>query len=96
MPTNNDEKHRRGRPPGGEAGKRVRDYPTLLVRAPKATHDIVTAIADVKKWSRTRVLTEAITIYYYYYLRGQEAETMRMVDELLQARRQAATAKSDG
>ena len=96
MPKNNDEKRRRGRPPAGEQGRRVRDYPALLVRAPKAVYDIVAAVADVKEWSRTRVVTEAISIYYVYYLRQQEPGTMRRVDELMDARRQAAVSKSDG
>jgi hypothetical protein len=96
MPKNNDEKRRRGRPPAGEQGRRVRDYPALLVRAPKAVYDIVTAVADVNKWSRTRVVTEAISTYYLYYLRVHEPGTMRKVDQLMDARREAVELKSGG
>ena len=96
MPKNNDEKRRRGRPPAGEQGSRVRDHPALLVRPPKAVYDIVAAVADVNKWSRTRVVSEAISTYYLYYLRQHEPGTMRRVDELMASRRQASTSKSNG
>ena len=96
MLENNVEKRRRGRPRAGEEGTRVRDYSALLVRAPKAIYDIVDAVANVKKVSRTRVVVESISTYYLYYLRMHEPQTMRMVEELMDARRQAAALKSDG
>jgi hypothetical protein len=93
MPENNVEKRRRGRPPAGEQGRRVRDNPVLLVRPPTTVHEIVAALADVKKWSKTQVVSEAITTYYLYYLRVNEPGKMHEVEALMTARRQAAASK---
>ncbi|HTU43884.1 MAG TPA: hypothetical protein VMF91_02390 [Bryobacteraceae bacterium] len=93
MPENNDEKRRRGRPPAGEHGSRVRDLPGILVRPHKAVYDIVAAVAEVKQWSLTRVVTEAISIYYLSYLRENEPRTAREVDKLIDVRRQASRIK---
>lgn len=90
MPNNTGEKRPRGRPRAGDAGGRVRDAPALLVRPSNAVYEIVTAVAEVKKWSRTRVITDAIATYYAFYLRQHDARTAREVEQLLTVRRQAA------
>ena len=94
MPEDTSEKPRRGRPPAGEGGRRVRDAQSILVRPTKAVYDIVDGVAEVKKWSRSHVVAEAISIYYVYYLRMQEPGVAKQVEQVLNARRKAAAPQS--
>jgi hypothetical protein len=84
------EKRRRGRPAGGREGQRVRDFPALLVRLPPEIHEILSAVAEVKNWSRARAVIEAIVTYNLNYLRDHEPSVSRRVEELLASRRNAA------
>ena len=65
-------KQKRGRPPGGHNGKRVHDYPALLVRLRRHIEEILAAVAEVTNLSRTRVIFRALVMSKLKYLRDHQ------------------------
>jgi predicted DNA-binding protein len=65
MPDNRDRKVRRrvGRPPAGEDGEKVKDYPQLSIRVPlefKARLNALSAVTGLAQW---RVIVQAINCF---------------------------------
>ena len=78
-----DAKKPRGRPSGGAEGQRVRDYPAILARVPPRAHEIVLALSEVKRQSRSQVLTDMIIHYHLAYLKDREPGVYRRVEEMV-------------
>jgi hypothetical protein len=88
-------KQKRGRPPGGHNGKRVHDYPALLVRLRRHIEEILAAVAEVTNLSRTRVIFRALVMSKLKYLRDHQPLVEKRVDAAIKARRDAEATRSD-
>ena len=47
-----------GRPPAGDDGERVKDYPQVSFRLPKAARDKLLALSQVRKQPQWRLIVE--------------------------------------
>ena len=52
-----------GRPPAGDGGARVKDYPQVSFRLPTETRDKLAALSTVRKQPQWRLVVESIECY---------------------------------
>lgn len=52
-----------GRPPAGDRGERVKDYPQVSFRLPKQARDKLAALSLVRKQPQWRVVVESVECY---------------------------------
>jgi hypothetical protein len=52
-----------GRPPAGDRGERVKDYPQVSFRLPKVARDKLVAMSLVRKQPQWRVIVESVECY---------------------------------
>jgi len=52
-----------GRPPAGEAGERVTDYPQVSVRLPAEARDKLLALSQVRGQPQWRLIVESVECY---------------------------------
>jgi len=76
--------HRVGRPPAGEAGERVTDYPQVSVRLPAEARDKLLALSQVRGQPQWRLIVESVECY----IRDLPADERCQVEAML-GRRQA-------
>ena len=72
-----------GRPPAGDGGTRVKDYPQASFRLPAETHDKLAALSKVRKQPQWRLIVESIECY----LRDLPRHERTQMTRLLQGRR---------
>ena len=72
-----------GRPPAGVGGQRVKDYPQVSFRLPKAARDKLVALSKVRKQPQWRLIVESIECYLRDLPRHERTQMAR----LLQGRR---------
>jgi hypothetical protein len=72
-----------GRPPAGERGERVKDYPQVSVRLPNATRDKLVALSAVRKQPQWRLIVDSLECY----LRDLPRQEQTLVTRLLSRRR---------
>ena len=82
-----DAPRRIGRPPAGEDGEKVKDYPQLSIRLPLDVRAKLQALAMVTTRPQWRLITDAIECY----LAERPDHERRMVEELV-GRARARTA----
>src|SRR5262245_51996914 len=71
--------HRVGRPPAGEAGQRVTDYPQVSVRLPADARDKLLALSKLRGQPQWRLIVESVECY----LGELSAEERRQLDGML-------------
>ena len=76
-------KRRRGRPPGGGHGQRVRDFPTLLVRLPPKVRQILAAIVETSGRPNWKVMSDMVLLHHQNYLKNYEPGMYKRVEALL-------------
>ena len=79
--------HRVGRPPAGDAGERVTDYPQVSVRLPADARDKLLALSRVRGQPQWRLIVDAVECY----IRDLPADERRQMEAMLSRR-----PKSDG
>lgn len=82
MPTpqkRKSEAGRVGRPPAGDRGERVKDYPQLSFRLPKSTRDKLVALSTVRKQPQWRLVVESLECYLRGLPRREQAQIARLV-----------------
>jgi hypothetical protein len=52
-----------GRPPAGDDGQRVKDYPQVSVRLPKDSRDKLVALSEVRKQPQWRLIVDSVECY---------------------------------
>jgi hypothetical protein len=72
-----------GRPPAGDGGERVKDYPQVSFRLPKSARDTLIALSEVRKQPQWRLIVESVECYLRDLPRHEQARIAR----LLSARR---------
>jgi len=54
---------RPGRPPAGEQGERVKDYPQVSVRLPRDVRDKLIALSRIRKQPQWRLIVDSVACY---------------------------------
>jgi hypothetical protein len=66
MPTPSKRKSksgRVGRPPAGDRGERVKDYPQVSFRLPKSSRDKLVALSVVRQQPQWRLIVDSVECY---------------------------------
>jgi hypothetical protein len=82
MPTpakRNSKAVRVGRPPAGDRGERVKDYPQVSFRLPKNARDTLIALSTVRKQPQWRLIVESVECYLRGLPRREQAQIARLV-----------------
>ena len=68
-----------GRPPAGDRGERVKDYPQVSFRLPKLARDKLVALSLIRKQPQWRVVVESVECYVRDLPRQEQARISLMV-----------------
>ena len=68
-----------GRPPAGDRGERVKDYPQVSFRLPKASRDKLMALSKVRKQPQWRLVVESVECYLRDLPRQEQSQIARLV-----------------
>jgi len=68
-----------GRPPAGDRGERVKDYPQVSFRLPKHSRDQLVALSNVRKQPQWRLIVESVECYLRDLPRHEQRLISRMV-----------------
>jgi hypothetical protein len=68
-----------GRPPAGDAGERVKDYPQVSFRLPMDVRNKLWALATVRKQPQWRVIIESLNCYLRDLPRRERANISRLL-----------------
>ena len=68
-----------GRPPAGDRGERVKDYPQVSFRLPKSARDKLIALSEVRKQPQWRLIVESVECYLRDLPRNEQAQISRLV-----------------
>ena len=68
-----------GRPPAGDGGERVKDYPQVSFRLPKSARDKLLALSQVRKQPQWRLIVESVECYLRDLPRHERAQIARLV-----------------
>jgi hypothetical protein len=68
-----------GRPPAGDAGERVKDYPQVSFRLPTEVRDKLWALCTVRKQPQWRVIVESLNCYLRDLPRREQASISRLL-----------------
>ena len=68
-----------GRPPAGDRGERVKDYPQVSVRLPKTSRDKLLALSQVRKQPQWRLIMESVECYLRDLPRHEQAKIARLI-----------------
>lgn len=68
-----------GRPPAGDRGERVKDYPQVSFRLPKAVRDKLIALSQVRKQPQWRLIVESVECYLRDLPRREQAQIARLL-----------------
>jgi predicted DNA-binding protein len=75
----NSKAARVGRPPAGDRGERVKDYPQVSFRLPKTSRDKLVALSQVRKQPQWRLIVESVECYLRELPRREQAQIARLV-----------------
>jgi hypothetical protein len=68
-----------GRPPAGDGGARVKDYPQVSFRLPKESRDKLVALSKVRKQPQWRLIVDSVECYLRNLPRHERALISRIV-----------------
>jgi hypothetical protein len=68
-----------GRPPAGDRGERVKDYPQVSFRLPSPTRDMLMALSKVRRQPQWRLVVESVECYVRDLSRKERAQIARML-----------------
>ena len=68
-----------GRPPAGERGERVKDYPQVSFRMPTAARAKLVALSKVRKQPQWRVIVDSVERYVRDLPRAERVQIARLV-----------------
>lgn len=68
-----------GRPPAGDRGERVKDYPQVSFRLPKPTRDKLAALSKVREQPQWRLVVESVECYLRDLSRREQEQIARLV-----------------
>ncbi len=68
-----------GRPPAGDGGERVKDYPQVSFRLPKTARDKLVALSKVTKQPQWRLIVESVDCYLKDLPRDEQTQIARLL-----------------
>jgi len=68
-----------GRPPAGERGERVKDYPQVSVRLPQSARNKLVALSKVRRQPQWRLIVESVECYLRGLSRREQAQIAKLV-----------------
>jgi hypothetical protein len=68
-----------GRPPAGDRGERVKDYPQVSFRLPTSARDTLVALSKVRQQPQWRLIVESVECYVRDLPRREQAQIARLV-----------------
>lgn len=68
-----------GRPPAGDRGERVKDYPQVSFRLPKPIRDKLVALSEVREQPQWRLIVESVECYLRDLPRQEQAQIARLL-----------------
>jgi hypothetical protein len=68
-----------GRPPAGDGGARVKDYPQVSFRLPTEIRDKLAALSKVRKQPQWRLVVESVECYLRDLPRQEQIQIGRLV-----------------
>lgn len=68
-----------GRPPAGDSGERVKDYPQVSFRLPARVRDKLLALSAVRKQPQWRLIVESVECYLRDLPRQEQARIARLL-----------------
>ena len=68
-----------GRPPAGDRGERVKDYPQVSFRLPQTSRDKLLALSQVRKQPQWRLIVESVEYYMRDLPRHEQVKIARLV-----------------
>ena len=68
-----------GRPPAGDGGARVKDYPQVSFRLPAEARDKLVALSKVRRQPQGRLVVESVECYLRDLPRREQAHIARLV-----------------
>jgi len=71
--------HKVGRPPAGDGGQRVKDYPQVSFRLPKESRDKLVALSQIRKQPQWRLIVDSVECYLRDLPRQERALISRIV-----------------
>lgn len=70
-----------GRPPAGDRGERVKDYPQLSVRLPSDTRDKLIALSSLLQQPQWRLIVDSVECYLRDLPKHEQAKISRMLSK---------------
>lgn len=70
-----------GRPPAGDDGERVKDYPQVSFRLPTEARDKLLALSEVRKQPQWRLIVESVECYLRDLPRQEQAQIARLLNK---------------
>ena len=68
-----------GRPPAGDGGARVKDYPQVSFRLPTEIRDKLAALSKVRKQPQWRLVVESVECYLRDLSRHEQTQITRLL-----------------
>lgn len=68
-----------GRPPAGDGGARVKDYPQVSFRLPTEVRDKLAALSKVRKQPQWRLVVESVECYLRDLSRQEQIQIVRLL-----------------
>ena len=68
-----------GRPPAGDGGARVKDYPQVSFRLPTEIRDTLAALSKVRKQPQWRLVVESVECYLRDIPRQEQMQIARLL-----------------
>jgi hypothetical protein len=68
-----------GRPPAGDGGERVKDYPQVSFRLPRTTRHKLVALSKVRNQPQWRLIVDSLDCYLRDLPRHEQTEIARLV-----------------
>lgn len=84
---------RRGRPPAGERGERVKDYPQVSVRLPRGVRDKLIVLSQLRRQPQWRLIVDSVECYLRDLSTEERREVERGVRQTQATRRRGAQAR---
>jgi hypothetical protein len=80
-----------GRPPAGDRGERVKDYPQVSFRLPKSVRDKLVALSQVRKQPQWRLVVDSVECYLRDLPRSEQAQIRKVTSRILTRKRTAGS-----
>jgi hypothetical protein len=68
-----------GRPPAGDGGERVKDYPQVSFRLPESARATLIALSKVRKQPQWRLIVDSVECYLRVLPRHERQQIARLV-----------------